>query len=584
MPTTASQCHASFVRAMLGLALLLPSLATLGFAASPPGPAGRGSSVAPVEPVEAPEEPPARSSQAGAPVPRATALHATQLYPEYEWPMERGLRDGLMIVNYVDHDATTAFRDYMNGAWTYDGHRGTDIALGDFRSMDRGMSVRAAAGGTVTTVVSSHLQDRNCAAPDNSTLNYIEVANGDGTYTYYLHLRANSATVNVGEPVQVGQMIGLAGSSGYSTGPHLHFEAGDYLSGGVYRARDPWFGPMNPFPGLWTNQEPYNGTQHLWVCDMGVTTQAAVGGNLGAIDYCARVAERLQQPAVLGIHEPYLPVWFYPQGLAGDSYRIEIRRPNNTLYSSVEDVLQQDVHGGYSYWYWEWNGFVTAVNYGTWVVNLLVDGSVRRQVAFTVGPSTAFGPRLTRSGRSFRINGATQRDTLHATPLGGPVSYALLGAPGFVSLADSIVTIEGASTQPTRSLYFQVIATDASARRDTAWYHVVDPSKPQAPSVDASLDPGSHGLALAPNAPNPFAGATTLRYAITEAGRVALVIYDLAGRRVRILLDRAEPAGARSQVTWDGRDAHGRRAPGGVYLARLTTPGGSLTRRLVRLD
>jgi hypothetical protein len=341
---------------------------------------------------------------------------------------------------------------------------------------------------------------------------------------------------------------------------------------------------MNPFPGLWTNQEPYNGTQHLWVYDMGVTTQAAAGGDLGAIDYCSRVAERLQQPAALGIHEPFLPVWFYPQGLAGDSYRIEVRRPNNTLYSSVEDVLQQDVHGGCFYWYWEWNGFVTAVDYGTWMVNLIVDGRVRRQVAFSVGPSTVFGPRLTRAGRSFRIDGAVQRDTLHTTPLGGPVSYALLGAPGFVSLADSIVTIEDASTQPSRSLYFQVIATAAAARRDTAWYHVVDPSKPQALNHDAPFDPGPHGLALGPNAPNPFTSVTTLHYAIAEAGRVSLVIYDLAGRRVRTLLDRAEPAGARSQVTWDGRDARGRRAPGGVYLARLSAPGGSFTRRLVRLD
>ncbi|MFG2333455.1 M23 family metallopeptidase [Streptomyces sp. NPDC048604] len=45
----------------------------------------------------------------------------------------------------------------------------------------------------------------------------------DGTYTQYGHLA--SITVSVGESVMPGQQIGVSGSTGNSTGPHLHFEA-----------------------------------------------------------------------------------------------------------------------------------------------------------------------------------------------------------------------------------------------------------------------------------------------------------------------------------------------------------------------
>ena len=87
-------------------------------------------------------------------------------------------------------------------------------------------------------------------------------------------------------------------------------------------------------------------------------------------------------------------------------------------------------------------------------------------------------------------------------------------------------------------------------------------------------------LALRQNAPNPFTGETSVRFAVPELGPVSLEIFDVAGRRVARLVDRTLPAGSHT-VTWDGRDAGGARVASGVYLYRLTAAGESLSKEMV---
>ncbi len=68
--------------------------------------------------------------------------------------------------------------------------------------------------------------------------------------------------------------------------------------------------------------------------------------------------------------------------------------------------------------------------------------------------------------------------------------------------------------------------------------------------------------------PNPFNPTTTIRFALPEAGRTTVRIYDLAGRLVRTLLDERMPAAVHS-ITWNGRDSRGRTSPAGVYFYRV---------------
>ena len=79
-------------------------------------------------------------------------------------------------------------------------------------------------------------------------------------------------------------------------------------------------------------------------------------------------------------------------------------------------------------------------------------------------------------------------------------------------------------------------------------------------------------LALHATCPNPFNPRTTIRFDLPAAGPVRLSVYDLAGRLVRVLVEGEMPEGSH-QAVWDGRDATGRSAPSGSYLARLVAGG-----------
>lgn len=88
------------------------------------------------------------------------------------------------------------------GASTY--HKGIDIGAGS------GSSIVAAASGRVTTSTYS-----------SSAGNYVVISHGNGVSTVYMH--ASARYVSEGEMVSQGQTIAAVGSTGYSTGPHLHF-------------------------------------------------------------------------------------------------------------------------------------------------------------------------------------------------------------------------------------------------------------------------------------------------------------------------------------------------------------------------
>lgn len=82
---------------------------------------------------------------------------------------------------------------------------------------------------------------------------------------------------------------------------------------------------------------------------------------------------------------------------------------------------------------------------------------------------------------------------------------------------------------------------------------------------------------LLQNYPNPFNALTTIRYALKAAGRVKLTLFDVAGREVKVLLDRRQSAG-NHVFRFDATEL-----TSGVYLCRLTVGNFTQTRKLILL-
>jgi PKD repeat protein len=87
-------------------------------------------------------------------------------------------------------------------------------------------------------------------------------------------------------------------------------------------------------------------------------------------------------------------------------------------------------------------------------------------------------------------------------------------------------------------------------------------------------------LVLNQNQPNPFNPATTISFALPEAGHVTLRVYDAQGHLVRTLVNEDRSADFHS-VEWDGRDDAGAALGSGVYLYRLETARTVLQQKMV---
>ena len=121
--------------------------------------------------------------------------------PQFTWPCPSS------------HNVTSPFGDRNSPtAGASSNHKGIDIGASS------GSPIVAAAAGTVT--VSTYSE---------SAGNYVTIDHGNGFHTVYMH--ASARYVKVGQKVSAGQQIAAVGSTGYSTGPHLHFGV---MKNGVY--------------------------------------------------------------------------------------------------------------------------------------------------------------------------------------------------------------------------------------------------------------------------------------------------------------------------------------------------------------
>lgn len=277
---------------------------------------------------------------------KPAALFSTML----SWPVRAaaGLKDAgyYGLSAFVDHNLAYPgqLQDYACGTRTYDlasgaNHEGTDIfswPFGWFKMDHNEVEVIAAAPGTIVYRQDGNF-DRSCGINSNPA-NAVAILHADGSTAWYLHLKKDSVTAKpVGAAVVSGEYLGVMGSSGASTGPHLHFAL--YDSGG--NLVDPFNGPCNAVPSWWAAQKPYYDS---------AINKLTTGLAPPVFPDCPAQetsnARRYFNPG----EKIYYTVYYRDQ-LAGQSSSFTVFRPDGTVSLSWSHASSAE-HYAAAYWYW----------------------------------------------------------------------------------------------------------------------------------------------------------------------------------------------------------------------------------------
>lgn len=212
---------------------------------------------------------------------------------------------------YFDENAGAGVQDWNCLGSSYDGHRGSDFSLaGGNGAIANGYDVVAGAAGTVVSTQDGHYDHCTmCGGPMCGTDygygfgNHVVVDHGS-TRVVYAHMRAGSIRVAPGDTVTCGQVLGQIGSSGCTTGAHLHFETRP-AGGSSSTAFDPFLGPCSPTtPSRWVSQGAHrampaptcdggvvpptcpSGTYPIWTCIDGATRRRRCVAGVDTIEDC----------------------------------------------------------------------------------------------------------------------------------------------------------------------------------------------------------------------------------------------------------------------------------------------------------
>lgn len=308
----------------------------------------------------------------------------TAAHPTFRWPLKQmpayDYNYYYGISNYIDHNPAfpNQLKDYNCGTRTYDNasgynHQGTDIFLWPFSWLQmqrKQVKIVAAAPGIIIGKSDGNF-DKSCGF-NNNNWNAVYIQHADGSVAWYGHMKKNSLTTkNVGDAVATGEKLGFVGSSGNSTGPHLHFE--------VYNAAnklvDPWKGPCNNIGKWWQSQKPYYESKLNTI----LTQSAAPVFPACPATETTSESSRFARGAYI-----YFASYYHDQQ-PGQVTSYRVTRPNGTVFSQWTG--SSSVYYTASYWYW-WFTLPTNAPTGTWTYRAVFQGDTLTRT-FTVTASLA---------------------------------------------------------------------------------------------------------------------------------------------------------------------------------------------------
>jgi len=285
------------------------------------------------------------------------------------------------ISNFVDHNSPVApVLDFECGTRTYAipgySHSGTDFFSWPFAwyRMDHDQVIAVAAAPGTIVLRDDGNYDRSCPGASPSTpWNAVYVRHADGSVAWYGHLKNGSLTSKqLGDSVALGEFLGVVGSSGYSTGPHVHFEVHEPDKTLI----DPWEGPCNPgVSSWWVSQRPYYDP---------AINKLATHSAPPILPACPQPETPNLQDAFAAGDTVYFAAYYHDQR-AGEVTRYSIRRPDGSDYATWMHASPAPYYAA-SYWYWSYT-LPASEPQGRWIFAADYQGQ-HYEHPFTVGTSS----------------------------------------------------------------------------------------------------------------------------------------------------------------------------------------------------
>ena len=130
--------------------------------------------------------------------------------------------------------------------------------------------------------------------------------------------------------------------------------------------------------------------------------------------------------------------------------------------------------------------------------------------------------------------------------------------------------------------HFQIVAEYYALKNIKFWFDNLRIVDPQLENIQIEKQ-SPQAYVLCQNYPNPFNAITTIRYQIPRNDYMEICIYNLAGQKVRTLVNAAQCPGTYT-VSWDGFDDNGLQSASGVYFCRMNVSDFVEVRKLILIQ